>query len=335
VLARVVAARPWQGAVVADFPIVQGTFGITPWIVSLWIEPPWKYVLWAVGLAIDLVYLLVASRDRLIAGGQQRVDQNVERFTERAAQHGVEVERHDGDDELTIVATPELQQNPRVARHGLPTVRTTIQTVSADLPHLGERFGLFVLIVIGEGLVQIIDGASEATWNRPLLMTGLGAFVVVTVLWTLAVRRGYAGVSLLPDSGMPVRDAWVAHLVSTGALATMAAVIGRLVAEPRADVPTHDIVVIAVAYLVHGVGSALVHVVRAGRLAGALRRDALRSAAALGLSTAAAGSLVLGFEHLSAEGVVWILAGGLFVAYAAATRWEPGRARAATAEPSR
>ena len=90
-----------------------------------------------------------------------------------------------------------------------------------------------MLIVLGEGLVQIIDAASEAEWDRPLAVTGAGAFALVFGLWGLAVRYGYAGVALLPERGLSPRLSWSAHLVATLALATVVAVLGGLVAEPE------------------------------------------------------------------------------------------------------
>ena len=117
-------------------------------------------------------------------------------------------------------------------------VPATIETVDADVPHLGERLGLFVLIVLGEGLVQIIDAASEAEWNRPLAVTGAGAFALMFGLWAVAVRFGYAGVALLPDRGLSPRLSWPAHLLATLGLATVAAVLGGLVAAPHEDVGT-------------------------------------------------------------------------------------------------
>ena len=70
-----------------------------------------------------------------------------------------------------------------------------------------------MLIVIGEGLVQIIDAASEAEWNRALAVTGAGAFALMFGLWAAAVRFGYAGVALLPERGAvrrgcPGRRTW-------------------------------------------------------------------------------------------------------------------------------
>ena len=181
VVGRFLAGRPWQRAtVVTDLPIVQTGGGIVPWVVSFWFEGTAQYALWALGLTIDLWFLVPTSKDRLVASTQERLDRV--RSSRRGRNRG------------------RAEQVP-----------ATIETVDADVPHLGERLGLFVLIVLGEGLVQIIDAASEAEWNRPLAVTGAGAFALMFGLWAVAVRFGYAGVALLPDRGLSPRLSWPAQ----------------------------------------------------------------------------------------------------------------------------
>jgi low temperature requirement protein LtrA len=200
VVGRFLAARPWRRTtVVVDLPIVQTGAGLTPWIVSWWFDGAARYALWAVGLGLDLWFLVTHNRERLLAG--------------LAARRGRSRRHRDTEESLDVV--------------------------DADVPHLTERLGLFVIIVIGEGLVQIIDASSEAAWNRSLAVTGAGAFALMAGLWAAAVRFGYAGVALLAESALSPRLSWPAHLLSTLALATIAAEIGGLVADPHADVSRH------------------------------------------------------------------------------------------------
>ncbi|WP_395690183.1 low temperature requirement protein A [Nocardioides sp.] len=283
VVGRFLAARPWQRAVVlTDLPIVQTGGGIVPWIVSFWCEGTTQYALWALGLAIDLWFLVSASTERLLASTQERLDR-VRRSRRGAGRRGEQV--------------PD-----------------TVEVVGADVPHLGERLGLFVLIVLGEGLVQIVDAASEAEWDRPLAVTGAGAFVLMFGLWAAAVRFGYAGVALLPDRALLPRLAWPAHLAATLALATVAAVLGLLVADPRAAVDDRVRSILLASYA----GYALL-------CAGVLAATGHRRPAAwvAGPAVVAAGVVALG-TGLAAEGTVWVLAAGVLVTLSA-------RARGATA----
>ncbi|GIG23408.1 hypothetical protein Cch01nite_41320 [Cellulomonas chitinilytica] len=286
VVGRVLAARPWrQATVVVDLPLVQAAFGVVPWIVSWWVDSPARYVLWAVGLAMDLLLLLSTTREKLLADSQSRLDRMLQKVSRSGRQ----------------------RRDDRQARE-LPT---TVVAMDADPAHLGERLGLFVLIVLGEGLVQVVDGASEATWDRELAVTGAGAFTLVFALWGVAVHHGYAGVAMLPQGGITPRLAWAAHLCATLALATVAAVLGGLVADPTASVSDHDRLLVVAAYALYGLLSAGVHLAVAWRADGAARRASSRTAVRIGVPVVVASGLVLLLQDAAAEGVVWLLAGGI------------------------
>lgn len=281
VVGRMIAARPWQRAtVVVDLPVVQATFGVIPWVVSFWFEGTTQYALWAVGLGLDLVLQLTTTRDKLVADSQARLDRLL---------------------------------RGRRGRGGSRELPTTIDTADADVPHLGERLGLFVLIVLGEGLVQIIDGASEAEWGRPLAVTGAGAFALVFGLWGLAVRHGYAGVALLPEEGLPPRLAWAAHLVATLTLATVAAVLGGLVVEPHQELGHHVRWLVVGAYAGYALLSTVVHLAQ---------RSYVR-AACIAVPFGIAAAVVAVVPGIAAEGAVWTLAGGVLVAVVAYFRTGP------------
>jgi low temperature requirement protein LtrA len=283
VVGRLVAARPWQRTtVVVDLPVVQATFGVVPWVVSWWFDGTVQYALWALGLALDLVLQLTTTRDELVTKTQARLDRVI---SARAR-------------------APQQRGGPRGPRE----TPATIVAADADVRLLGERLGLFVLIVLGEGLVQIIDGASEAEWDRQLAVTGAGAFALVFGLWGLAVRHGYAGVALLPEQGLSPRLSWSAHLLSTLALATVVAVLGGLVAEPGEELTDHVRWLAVAAYLGYAVVATTVHLARAD----------YRRAAQVGVPFAIAAAVVALADGIVAEGAVWTLAAGVLVAVAAA-----------------
>ncbi|QHT56430.1 low temperature requirement protein A [Cellulomonas sp. H30R-01] len=328
VVGRVVASRPWRRAsVVVDLPLVQTGAGVLPWVVSWWVEGPAVYALWAVGLALDLGVLLASTRSRVLASAQARLDRAIAAWQRRRD------ERHDrrghpsGDRAAGARrargARPDAPRpgGPRVGRDGergpgRREVPTTLQVLGADVPHLGERMSLFVLIVLGESLIQVIDGASEAEWGRTLAVAGLGAFALLVGLWAVAVRWGSAGVALLPPGSLEPRLAWAAHLVSTCALAAVAATLAPFVAEPHALVPDRDRWFAVGAYATYALVAASIHValaVRDGR-AGAgpdQRRASAQRAVAIGAPALVV--VTLAGVHVAPPAVrlVWLLAGGV------------------------
>lgn len=289
VVGRFVVARPWRRAtVVVDLPVIQASFGVVPWIVSWWFDGTTQYVLWAVGLGLDLLMLLTTNRDRLLADMQARLDRML-----RARSGRPRTRRHDHD------------RHPE--RHEVPTA---IEVADADVPHLTERLGLFVLIVIGEGLVQIIGGASEAEWNRALAVTGAGAFALMFGFWAVAVRWGYAGVALLPEQSLSPRLSWPAHLVATLGLATVAAVLGGVVAAPEEQMSDHVRLLVVTAYVGYALLAVGVHVTR----------KAYVVAACVGVPMVVVGALVALLPELHDQGAVWLLAAGVLAVLVADRR---------------
>lgn len=290
VAGRLVAARRWERTtVVVDLPVVQTLGGVVPWIVSWWFEGTTQHVLWAAGLAIDLLLLLRASGERLAQRAQERLD---------------EVRRR-------LVSS---RRRPR--GRGAPELPARVATAASDVPHLGERLGLFVIIVLGEGLIQAVDAASEAAWDRALAVAGAGAFALLVALWALCVRSGYAGVGLLRAGAVGPRTAWFLHLVTTGALATLAGALGGVLGEPARALERGELALLVGAFVVHGLVSAAAH---------AATGDG-RRALVLAVPTLAAGAVAaLAGGALSAAGLVWVLAGALLVELALDRR--AGRAR--------
>jgi low temperature requirement protein LtrA len=49
--------------------------------------------------------------------------------------------------------------------------------------HLPERFGLFTIIVLGEGIIAVVDGVAEQKWDITSAMSAVLGFIVAFSLW--------------------------------------------------------------------------------------------------------------------------------------------------------
>jgi low temperature requirement protein LtrA len=152
---------------------------------------------------MDLVAMLAASGTDLMQRAQRRLDRTMRR---REMPPGREV----------------------------PTIRDA----HTDAGHLAERLGLFVIIVLGEGVIQLITTVSQSTWGRPLDFAALGAFAVLVGVWALSLLHGFAGVPGLQVSAVPTRYAMGLHCAITAALAALAAGFGSAVGHADGPVST-------------------------------------------------------------------------------------------------
>lgn len=153
VFLRWLSGRLWRpGRIVVDWPLAHIGGGTAPWIVSVWVDPPVRYWLWAIGLAVDLLIMLTASGSRTVQSAQERVARTVKRY---------------GSSEHVPV----------------------VEAAYADVPHLVERLGLFVIIVLGEGVIRITSAAGQAVWDAALIGAAAGAFALAAVVAGASWRR--------------------------------------------------------------------------------------------------------------------------------------------------
>ncbi|MEU8899070.1 low temperature requirement protein A [Nocardia sp. NPDC048505] len=211
VVLRVASGRLWgRGKVVVDWPTIELGAGVLPWVVSLWVPEPWKYWCWATGLAIDLLIMFFMSGDRLLAGLQEQFDRRLRRL------------RRVRDFDEALV--PKLE------------------AVHADPAHLGERLGLLVIIVLGEGVIVVIDAVGKSAWTFQILALGFAAFVILAALWALTLLYGGTVARLLggavPESVFARRHVMVMHCFLTGAIATVAAGLGLTIGHASGHLTT-------------------------------------------------------------------------------------------------
>ena len=70
-----------------------------------------------------------------------------------------------------------------------PITYLTIRKVPTQKSHMDERFGLFVIIVLGEAIIAVATGVSETTWQWQSALTGVGGFLTAVSLWWMYFER--------------------------------------------------------------------------------------------------------------------------------------------------
>lgn len=70
-----------------------------------------------------------------------------------------------------------------------PITYLTIRTVPTQRSHMDERFGLFVIIVLGEAIIAVATGVAETNWQWQSALTGAGGFLTAISLWWMYFER--------------------------------------------------------------------------------------------------------------------------------------------------
>jgi low temperature requirement protein LtrA len=205
---RIYGSQSWRrGEVLMDFPVVRYSVGLLPWFASIWVDERWKLALWTVGLGLDLLLILVFSGQKILAQLQAR-------FTEHA--------------------TTRRRPRPGVRPDWKEPV---IRGVSVDTALLSERLGLFVIIVLGESVVQVVNAAAAAQLSIGLLATAIASFVLLAGMFGLSVVFGYAGLPHMRAGRIPTRAALGLHCLVTGVIATVAVSLSSVVRHGSDPLP--------------------------------------------------------------------------------------------------
>jgi low temperature requirement protein LtrA len=207
---RLLAAGSWKrtSRVMTEWPGVQQAVGVIPWIASLGAPAPARYWLWSAGIVLDVYFSIMRSRHpaELLAEAREERDREQRGRLERLLRRG---------------------------RPVTPLDLPALQAANPDRPHLGERLGLFVIIVLGEAVAQLVDAAAEVEhWDPGLWLVLLAGFGLLVAMWWLTLRYG---TSAAPTYGVRVfalRLTMPAHYLTTGSIVVLAAGLGAL-AEPE------------------------------------------------------------------------------------------------------
>jgi low temperature requirement protein LtrA len=110
--------------------------------------------------------------------------------------------------------------------------------VPLHLEHLPERFGLFVILVLGESIASVVNGVHDTQWRSSSVVVAVIGFVsVATLWWSYFDLGGAAGKRRLLEDGHDqesgVADAYIyGHLPLTLGLATFAVGMEQLILHP-------------------------------------------------------------------------------------------------------
>lgn len=100
--------------------------------------------------------------------------------------------------------------------------------------HLPERFGLFTIIVLGEGVARVVQGAVNSPWNLGAgIMHVLAVGLAFAIWWLYFEGAGAAGERSVPMRTVGFYQSWLyAHLPLTMGIAACAVGMQVLIAEP-------------------------------------------------------------------------------------------------------
>lgn len=189
-----------SGKVLLSWSAASRNSGLLPWIVAFWFDDPWWQLgLWLLGLAITLTTSIV--------GSQRDEEQQLARYNE-------------------VYSERQRRQSRRGRK-----MPSEFVAAEVDASHLEERLGLFVIIVLGEAMMQLVYaiariedwGAGEDGAWLLLIVTALSAFGLLLALWGLNVSYGFAEETRFPPAlRLP------AHFVAVASITTIAAGLGAI-----------------------------------------------------------------------------------------------------------
>jgi low temperature requirement protein LtrA len=193
-LVRGLAARGSMrtGRILAGWPLLQFGGLATLWVVAMWVPTPQKYWLWTAGLLLDLAFVL--SR------GGAPVDRQVERLRRR------------------------MRHEDRRGSQGMPD----FEVVGVETRHLDERLSLFMIIVLGEAVSQLVFAVASTPWTQTLVRTALLGFLLLVGLWWLTFSYGFTAAPHSRLARLQPRFALPLHLATTFGIVALAAGLGEM-----------------------------------------------------------------------------------------------------------
>jgi hypothetical protein len=208
---RVGASQTLQrsGTILTAWPAAQLGAGLIPWFASIGVHGPGRYLLWGLGAGLDLIFSVLQSRrpERLINELQRQAQRQAQRLEDRDRRRG----------------------NGAVLRPA-----AAVKAAVLDPAHLGERLGLFVIIVLGEAVMQVVMASSGHSWDLQLGLAAVAGFGLIVSLWWLTLQYGVSAVPGAAERGLRAYVALPAHFAMTAGITATAAGLGAVAADPAA-----------------------------------------------------------------------------------------------------
>jgi hypothetical protein len=201
-----------DGQVIAFWPATQGVMA-APWLVALFVPDETAYWLWFGGIVADLLYSTIGARN----------PKAIERSTETIRR------QQEQEDRRQNRRFAKLLEIGRLTPADAPRP-TLVSVAQVERGHLDERLGLFVIIVLGEAVAQVVAANTELAWTGPVIVASVMAFGVLVLLWRLTTLYGF---SPAPRTTPPLEPfaALPAHLGVTASMIAIAAALGALIEE--------------------------------------------------------------------------------------------------------
>jgi len=222
ILCRLVATASWADlqSFTDVWPAAQINASLGFWFASLFFDAPARYYLWAAGVVIEIVF-------SVLSGWQVDEPRAVQRRQQAEQRRRLRREQNAKRRQLAAI------------RRGRPIPPLTVepQPAEVDQPHLGERLGLFVIIVLGEAVVQVVDAAAESMPDRALWSAGLAGFGLLVCIWWLTLQYGAGAVPHYGSKELPPRITLPAHYLMTAGIVAIAAGLGAVAGHAGEHLP--------------------------------------------------------------------------------------------------
>jgi low temperature requirement protein LtrA len=110
-------------------------------------------------------------------------------------------------------------------RASAPSPAYPLPAARLDLTHLAERLGLFLIIVLGEGVLQLVTAAGQARWTADVITVAVAGFVLLIGLWWPTFSYG---ITPTEHGRLPVWASMPLHFLGVVSITAVAAGLGAL-----------------------------------------------------------------------------------------------------------
>jgi low temperature requirement protein LtrA len=225
------------GRLLTSWPLLQLGGASLPWVAAMWVDTPWKYLLWALGLLLDLGIVFFSRGrvdDRQVAHLSARFTEQREQALRRAERTAERIEKRAAS---VVAKHPEAAEEVEASRSEWAASTTvpgpeSLEVVDIETQHLSERLGLFVIIVLGEVVSALVLTASTHEWTKAFVGVAIASFVLLLGLWWLTFSYGFVGAPHSRLAALPPRFGLPMHQLTSIGIVGIAAGIGEMALRP-------------------------------------------------------------------------------------------------------